>query len=59
MKKLDALAGIAAAFGLSAVAAAPAGADRGSYNNWHVHDGGSGVDAGACGLSGDGRGLLV
>ena len=23
----------------------PASADRGSWNNWHVHDGGSGVDA--------------
>ena len=46
MKKLQAFAGIAAALGLAAAfAAAPAGAERGSYNNWHVHDGGSGVDA--------------
>jgi hypothetical protein len=42
---LQALAGIVAALALAAVAAAPAGADRGAYNNWHVHDGGSGVDA--------------
>jgi hypothetical protein len=46
MKKLQAFAGIAAALGLAAAfAAAPAAAERGSYNNWHVHDGGSGVDA--------------
>jgi len=25
-------------------AAAPAAADRGTYHNWHVHDGGSGTD---------------
>lgn len=45
MRKLQRLAHIAVALGLAAVAAAPAGADRGSYSNWHVHDGGSGVDA--------------
>lgn len=45
MKKLHALAGIVAALGLAAVAAVPAAAERGSYANWHVHDGGSGVDA--------------
>jgi hypothetical protein len=45
MKNLHALARIMAALALAAVAAAPAGADRGSYNNWHVHDGSSGVDA--------------
>jgi hypothetical protein len=45
MKKLQALVGIALALGLAAIAAAPAGAERGSYNNWHVHDGGIGVDA--------------
>ena len=44
MKKLQAIAGIAVALGL-ALAVAPASADRGSYNNWHVHDGGSGTDA--------------
>ena len=44
MKNLKAAAVAAAALGL-AVAAGPAGADRGSYANWHVHDGGSGVDA--------------
>jgi hypothetical protein len=42
MRNLQAVAAVAAALGL---AATPAGADRGSYNNWHVHDGGSGVDA--------------
>jgi hypothetical protein len=45
MKKLQALVGIAVALGLAAVPAVPANADRGSYNNWHVHDGGSGLDA--------------
>jgi hypothetical protein len=45
MKKLQALLGIAAALGVAAIAATPAGADRGAYNNWHVHDGGSGTDA--------------
>ncbi len=35
----------ALALTLAAVAASPALADRGSYNNWHVHDGGSGNDA--------------
>ena len=45
MMKLQAFVGIAAALGLAAVGATPAGADRGTYNNWHVHDGGSGTDA--------------
>jgi hypothetical protein len=40
-----ALAGIAAALALAAVGAVPALAERGSFNNWHVHDGGSGTDA--------------
>ncbi|HET7744235.1 MAG TPA: hypothetical protein VFK76_05785 [Gaiellaceae bacterium] len=44
-RKLQALAGLAATLGLAAVAAVPAAAERGSYNNWHVHDGGSGTDA--------------
>jgi hypothetical protein len=44
-RKLTALAGLAAALALAVVAAGPAAAERGSYNNWHVHDGGSGVDA--------------
>ena len=43
--KRHALAGIVAALGLAAVGAVPALAERGSYNNWHVHDGGSGTDA--------------
>jgi hypothetical protein len=43
--KRHALAGIVAALGLAAVGAVPALAERGSYNNWHVHDGGSGIDA--------------
>lgn len=43
--KMHALAGVVAALALAAVAAAPALAERGSYNNWHVHDGGSGTDA--------------
>ena len=45
MRKLQALAGIAATLGLATLAAAPAGAERGSYLNWHIHDGGTGVDA--------------
>src|SRR5215211_3313591 len=45
MKNRQAVTAVAAALTLAAVAAAPAGADRGSYLNWHVHDGGSGVDA--------------
>jgi hypothetical protein len=45
MKKLQAFASIAATLALAAVAAAPAGAERGSYSNWRVHDGGTGVDA--------------
>jgi len=44
MKTKQAITVIAAALGLT-VAAGPAGADRGSYLNWHVHDGGSGTDA--------------
>jgi hypothetical protein len=43
MKTMQAIAAITTALGL-AVAAAPAGAARGSYLNWHVHDGGSGTD---------------
>ena len=43
--KRHALTGIVAALGLAAVGAVPALAERGSYNNWHVHDGGSGTDA--------------
>ncbi|MCA1681004.1 MAG: hypothetical protein LC777_19725 [Actinobacteria bacterium] len=30
---------------VAAVLVYPASADRGSWNNWHVHDGGSGVDS--------------
>jgi hypothetical protein len=45
MKKLQVLLGVAVTLGLMAVAAAPATADRGSYLNWHVHDGGTGTDA--------------
>jgi hypothetical protein len=45
MKKLQAFVGIAVALGIATIAAAPAGAGRGAYNNWHVHDGGSGTDA--------------
>jgi hypothetical protein len=45
MKRLQALVGVALTLGLAAVAAAPATAERGSYLNWHVHDGGSGTDA--------------
>ena len=45
MKKPQAFVGIALALGVAAVAATPAGAGRGAYNNWHVHDGGSGTDA--------------
>ena len=29
----------------AAILAYPASAERGSWNNWHVHDGGSGTDA--------------
>jgi hypothetical protein len=43
--KWYALAGIFAVLGLAAIPATPAAALRGSYNNWHVHDGGDGVDA--------------
>jgi hypothetical protein len=45
MMKRKLQAGLAAALALAAAAAGPAAAERGSYNNWHVHDGGSGVDA--------------
>jgi hypothetical protein len=45
MKKLQACVGIAIVLGVAAAAATPAGADRGAYNNWHVHDGGTGTDA--------------
>ena len=30
---------------MTALFAFPASADRGSWNNWHVHDGGSGTDS--------------
>ena len=45
MTKTHALVVIVAALGLAAVGAVPALAERGSYDNWHVHDGGSGTDA--------------
>jgi hypothetical protein len=45
MRNIQAVAAVAAALSLTAVAATPVEADRGAYNNWHVHDGGSGVDA--------------
>src|SRR5438552_17076573 len=43
-KQMKTLAGLGAAacFALAA-AAGPAGADRQSFNNWHVHDGGKGI----------------
>src|SRR5438552_19041658 len=42
-RQMKALAGLGAAacFALAA-AAGPAGADRQSFNGWHVHDGGTG-----------------
>jgi hypothetical protein len=39
------LLGIAAALATAVVVVGPAIADRGAFNNWHVHDGGNGVDA--------------
>lgn len=39
------LLGIAAVLATAVVVAGPATADRGAFNNWHVHDGGNGVDA--------------
>ena len=36
---------IIAAAAAATVLAVPASADRGVWKNWHVHDGGSGVDA--------------
>jgi hypothetical protein len=33
-----------AMFALAAATAGSAAADRGAFNNWHVHDGGSGTD---------------
>jgi hypothetical protein len=45
MKRVEMAIGIAAAVLLAAVTTTPAIADRASFNNWHVHDGGSGVDA--------------
>jgi hypothetical protein len=36
---------LAAAFILAGAAASSASADRGAFENWHVHDGGSGTDA--------------
>ena len=45
MSKTSRLAGVAAAIALGVGATAVgASAERGSYNNWHVHDGGSGTD---------------
>ena len=42
-KQMKTLAGLGAAACLAlATAAGPAGADRQSFNNWHVHDGGTG-----------------
>src|SRR5215211_4903041 len=38
------LATIGAAVALATAAAGPANAARGAYENWHVHDGGSGTD---------------
>lgn len=45
MKKLQGLVAVVVVLGVATIAAAPAGADRGAFNNWHVHDGGSGTDA--------------
>lgn len=45
VKRVQAFIGVATALLLVAVLAAPAAADRGAFNNWHVHDGGTGVDA--------------
>lgn len=45
MKTNRALVGLATGLCLAAVAAGPVAADRGAFNNWHVHDGGNGVDA--------------
>ena len=44
-KTAKVLLGIAAALATAVVVAGPATADRGAFNNWHVHDGGNGVDA--------------
>lgn len=43
--KTHALAGMVAAAALATIGVGSALAERGSYNNWHVHDGGSGTDA--------------
>jgi hypothetical protein len=45
MKRVEVAVGVAAAVLAATATAAPAIADRASFNNWHVHDGGSGVDA--------------
>jgi hypothetical protein len=45
MKRIEIAIGVAAAFLLATVTATPATADRASFNNWHIHDGGSDVDA--------------
>jgi len=37
--------GVAAALATAVVVAQPAAAARGAFYNWHVHDGGTGVDA--------------
>jgi hypothetical protein len=44
-RRRQVLLGIAAALATAVVVARPATADRGAFNNWHVHDGGNGVDA--------------
>ncbi len=44
MRKLRLLLVLIALVALAA-APAPVSAERGSWNNWHVHDGGSGTDA--------------
>src|SRR3954453_13146037 len=43
-KTLRRLGTIGAAVALAAAVAGPASADRGAFNNWHVHDGGTGTD---------------
>jgi hypothetical protein len=43
-KTIRRLGTIGAAVALATAAAGPASADRGAYQNWHVHDGGSGTD---------------
>jgi hypothetical protein len=45
VSRIVALIVIAGAVMLPGVIAGVAAADRGTFNNWHVHDGGTGVDA--------------